>query len=77
MADLRRRRLVPFLTRIEHYLLFPSCRSGPLLSHERLVDLGVKDLSTLYLRCRSLRGGSPDNERASESYFPLHVGGGD
>jgi hypothetical protein len=69
MEDLRRRRLIPDLTRVEHYLLFPPCRSSPLLSHERLVDLGVKDLSTLYLRCRCLHGGSPASKQASEFSF--------
>jgi len=72
MADLRRRRLVPVLTRIEHYLLFPSCRSGPLLSHERLVDLGCEGPLDIVLALQVFVWRFPRQRgRASESSFPL------
>jgi hypothetical protein len=60
MADLRRRRLIPDLSRVDHYLTFPPCpyHDGHLQSHERLMDLGVANLSTLYLKSRCMLGGS-------------------
>jgi hypothetical protein len=62
MMELRRQHLVPNLRRVRHMLYFPPCRHGPLELHERLVDLGVSDLSTLYLRAGYL-GGASDRHR--------------
>ena len=63
MADLRRRRLIPKSSRVQHYLHFPSCpyRRGPLELHERLVDFSVRDHSTLLLKGKCVLGGASDS----------------
>ena len=72
MADLRCRHLIPDLSRVDHYLTFPPCRyhDGHLQPHERLMDLGVVNLSTLYLKSRCMPGGSSCEHLTSFLIFP-------
>ena len=60
MADLRRRHLIPNSSKFQHFLHFPNCRyhRGPLELHERLVDVGLRDHSTLLLKGKCLLGGA-------------------
>lgn len=47
---LRRRRLLPDLTRIKHNVFFPPYRSRPLAPDEHLDSIGVRNNSTIYIR---------------------------
>jgi hypothetical protein len=58
LVELRRRRLIPDLRRVRHSIYFPTHRRGPLEPRESLLDIGVKDLSTLHIRALYLGGSS-------------------
>ncbi|KAI0073921.1 hypothetical protein K474DRAFT_1677553 [Panus rudis PR-1116 ss-1] len=61
---LSHRRLVPTLKRVKYNLHFPSYSYAPLLPQERLANLGVQDMSTLYLS-GCLLGGARQPENVS------------
>ena len=59
VAILYQRRLVAAFDRIEQYLVYPPFSSMPLHPEQRLADIGVGDLSTLFVRLRVPGGARP------------------
>lgn len=71
IADLRRRHLIPnrSSSRVQHFIHFPTCQyhRGPLELHERLVDVGVRHQSTVFLKGKCVLGGALNS--SSRSHF--------
>lgn len=65
---LQERRLVSELQRVRQYLVFPTHSLAPLNPGDRLSDVGLADLSTVFLRT-SVPGGSPDSSTDSTCQF--------
>ncbi|KAK6974127.1 hypothetical protein R3P38DRAFT_2812313 [Favolaschia claudopus] len=68
ILELRRRRLIPDLTRIRHNIYFAT-HHEPLKFADKLCDVGICDMSMLYIRM-SVLGGSRVSVTSSD---PEHV----
>ncbi|KAJ7699834.1 hypothetical protein B0H14DRAFT_3652401 [Mycena olivaceomarginata] len=62
---LRVRHLIPDLMRVTHHMIFPAHKFASLSPTDKLRDIGVQDLSVLYVRT-SILGGSPESDSDSE-----------
>ncbi|KAI0071553.1 hypothetical protein K474DRAFT_1712363 [Panus rudis PR-1116 ss-1] len=67
---LRRRHLVPNSKRIQYNLYFPQRSFAPLQPQEQLVNVGVQDMSTLYLGGRLLGGAGPTSQDSQREPAP-------
>jgi hypothetical protein len=61
---LRVRHLIPDLMRVTHHMIFPAHKFASLSPTDKLRDIGVQDLSVLYVRT-SILGGSPESDSDS------------